>query len=223
LDLATKTDDGSDIASVVIWTGVDDNGEPFTYKTPENLSIRLATGTNAATIAYHVNGDDTEDTSTTTTQTNTDTGVLSMSSVSEFSQLQLRVTGSFSTFTLRGFAVNYLDAPHPYVLHDTGFIDLGMQTLSDIRRIVVKAKSTVTLTVTPYFDGSAYTSQTVSIPPYSGTPYPFQVPLGREAKGRQARVVVTSSSPSQIYWIELQYSQSGKHLQKRIERFQGVA
>lgn len=220
LDQATKQDDGSNIA-VVMWTPVDDNGEPWNYKDAENIHLRLDTGDATATVNFHLNGNDASSRSETFAQTATDTDVTDISSTAQFTQLQLRVTGSFSTFTFRGYRVNYLDNPTPLVLHDTGFIDLSPDILKWVRRIRVKAKSNVNMTLTPYWDGTAGTAR--SITATVGKPTVYEVPLGREDKGKVARVVVTGSSPFHVYWVEFVFNGTGKQWQKRFSFNQEIA
>ncbi len=173
-----------------------------------------------ATVDIHVNGASSADESLTSAQNEVFPDTQSLTNLSQFMQAQLRISGSFTSFIFRGYELNYLDGPMPYVLHDTGFIDLGMQSLSWVRKIRIKARGDVALTVTPYFDGVAYTS--TSFTPTAGVVTVHEIPLGREAKGKQARGVVTSSTPTQIYWIEFEYNNSGKQRQKRIERFAGI-
>lgn len=215
LDLATKQDDGANIA-VVLWTPCDDNGEPFTAKQAENLHILADTADATATVAFHLNGNDTSNTSTTTAQIATDTGNIDVSGVSEFFQCQLRITGSFSTFIFRALLMRYLDYPLPQVYHDTGYVDLSTDGLRWVRRLRIKARTPVSLTVTPYWDGTAGTARTASVATYAGKTYVYEVPLGREDKGRTGRVVITSSSPSSVYWVEWVWSGSGKQVQKRV-------
>ena len=209
LDLATKQDDGVNIP-VVLWTPHDDNGEPWTYKQAENMWMRLDTAAASATIGFHLNGNNSESTSTATQQQQTDTANLNVSTVAEFSQMQLRLTGSFSTFVMRGWGLRYLDVPVPQVIHDTGFVDLSSDVIKWVDRLRIKAKSSVNLTVTPYWDGTAGTARTITVGTYSGRVTEFVVPLGREDKGKIGRVVITSSSPSHVYYVKFQLRGSGQ-------------
>jgi hypothetical protein len=215
LDSATHTDDGSAIP-VVWWTRSDDDGQPFTYKEPMNLQIRADTGGGTASIAFHLDGSATADSTVTTAQAITDTGVLSLAAVSQATQFQMRLTGSFSTFTLRGWAVSYRDNPMPLVVHDTNFVDLTTGGMVWVRRIRVKANSPGDMTLTPYYDGSAGTVRTISVGSYADKVYTFETNLGRDDKGRTARATIETSAPSQVYWVEFEYNDSGKVKQKRI-------
>jgi hypothetical protein len=215
LDLATKLDDGTAIP-IVMWTPHDDNGEPFTYKEAEHLHFRCDTGEGTVTINFHLNGNAVSDHSETTSQGTADTAAMNVSAVSPFSQLQLRMTGSLSTFVFRGLRLNYLDNPMPMLIHDTGFVDLSTDVLKWVFRIRVKARSTVNMTVTPYWDGTAGTARSVSVAAHVNKPFVFDVPLGREDKGRVARAVITATEPFHVYWVEFQYNGSGKPVHKRI-------
>lgn len=213
LDLATKTDDGAVIA-VTLWTPIDDNAEPFSFKNAQNLQLRLETGSASATVAYHLNGSSSANSSVSTTQALTDVLVSAASAVSEFTQLQLRITGTFSTFNFRGYALRYLDSPPPLVLYDTGFVDLAEPgELAWVRRLHIKARSTVNLTLTPYYDGIAGEARTVTVD--SGKVVVYPVALGREDKGTTARFILTGASPFLVYWMEAEFESSGNQNQKK--------
>ncbi len=215
LDLATKQDDGVDIP-VILWTPVDDNGQPFTSKAPENLWMRLDTGGNTATVAFHLNGNDAQASSSTTVQAQTDTENMDVTSVPECSQLQLRITGNFSTFVFRGWSLRYLDYPIGQMIHDTGFVDLSGDILKWVKRIRFKARALGDMTVTPYWDGSAGSGGTVNVSTYRGQPTVYELPLSREDRGKVGRVVITTTQPSNVYWVEFIFNGTGKQLQKRI-------
>lgn len=215
MDEATHTDDGTGIP-VVWWTRADDDNQPFSYKEAMNLQIRANTDGGTASIAFHLDGSSTANATVTTAQSITDTGVVSIAAVSQATQFQMRLTGSFSTFTLRGWAISYRDNPMPLVVHDTNYVDLTTGGMAWVRRIRVKANSPVDMTLMPYYDGSAGTARTISVGAYANKVYTFEVPLGRDDKGRTARFTVETSSPSQVYWVEAEFNDSGKVKQKRI-------
>jgi hypothetical protein len=199
----------------VLWTIDDDNGEPFTYKEATNLHIRVNTGGDPATVSLHLDGSSVLDTSKTTTQLITQSGTLSLADVTQFTQIQQRITGNFSTFDFRGYSISYRDNPFPQVVHDTNYIDLTTGGMVWVRRIRIKANTPVLMTVTPYWDGTAGTVRTVAAT-YVNKVWTYEVPLGRDDKGRTARVTVETTLPSQVYWIEFEYNDSGKTKQKRI-------
>lgn len=213
MDEATQQDDGSDIA-VTVWTPSEDGGNLFTSKEPQNLLIRAETDGDAATIAFHLDGAALPDRSVTTAQTVSESGAIDIQAVSEFRQAQMRLTGSFSTFRLRGYELRYLDRPVGMLVHDTGYVDLTDSTLAWVRRLNVKARSNTTLTVQPYWDGVAGTARSITVE--SGREVTYPVMLGREDKGTTSRVVITSSTPSNVYWVEWEFNVSGKQRQKRV-------
>lgn len=215
LDEQVKADDGAKIP-VTLWTIADANEEAFTYKEATNLQIRVNTGGDTATVAVHLNGSSIADTTKTTAQTISQVGTLSLADVSQFTEIQQRITGDFSTFDFRGYALTYRDNPLPLVVHDTNFIDLTTGGMVWVRRLRIKANSPVDLTVTPYWDGAAGTARTVSVGNYANKVYAYEVGLGRGDWGKTARVTVETSQPSQVYWIEVEFNESGKTKQKRI-------
>ncbi len=217
LDLATSQDEGVNIP-VTLWTGADDNGFPFQDKDGQDGLMRLSTAQATATINYHINGSDLADQTTTTAQTTSEVMTYNLASIRTFKQIQHRITGSFSSFVLRDFQVKYLDSPPPLVLHDTGFVDVSKKDIAWVRRIRVKAKTPGTLTVQPYWDGTAATPRTVLIGGQVNKVGVFEVPLGKEDKGKTARTVITSTLPSQVYWIEYELSGSGKEEEKQFVR-----
>ncbi len=103
----------------------------------------------------------------------------------------------------------------PLVVHDTNFIDLTTGGMVWVRRLRIKANTPVAMTVTPYWDGTAGTIRSVAAS-YANKVYTYEIPLGRNDNGRTGRVTVETSEPSQVYWIELEYNDSGKTKQKRI-------
>lgn len=215
LDLATKTDDGSNIP-VTVWTASDDNGDQFGYKNAQNLSLRLDTGSVSAAISIHLNGNSVQNRSLITAQATTDVLVSNAAETAEFIQIQFRITGSFSTFVFRGLSLRYLDNPPPLVLYDTGFVDLiGANELAWVRRIHIKARSTVTLTITPYYDGAAGVARTITVGGNSGRVVVFTVDGGREDKGTTARFVVTAATPFLCWWLEAEVESTGAQNQKK--------
>ncbi len=215
LDLATKTDDGADIP-VVLWTPADDNGQPWSFKGAENFWTRIDTGGDVANVAFHLNGDSTANVTIATSQETTDTGNQDVSTfVAEFTQLQLRVYGNFNTFIMRGWGLTYLDFPSPQVVHDTGMIDLSRgDTLKWVAKLRIKARSPVNLQIQPYWDGVAANAHLITVRVGAATTY--DVPLGRTDRARVGRVVITSTSPSHIYWVEFHFNGSGKPLRKSL-------
>lgn len=213
MDEATKQDGGSDIA-MTVWTKYDDSGEGFLVKDPQSLLLECKASTTVSIAVWRF-GDSAADASFSSSADTGGTSTLDISSASEFQQVQLRLTGSFSDFTLRGFSLRYLDRPVPLVYHDTGFVDLTDTTLAWCRFFNFKARADGNFTFTPYYDGTAGTARTVTVT--AGKEKVYRVPLGREDKGTTVRGVLTSAAPSNVYWAEWEYNVSGKQRQKRVK------
>ena len=220
LDEATNQDAGANIP-VVLWTPCDDNGQLFTMKEANSLLVRADTGSATATLNFHLDGSSSPDLSKTTAQAVTATGSLDVSTMTLFRQIQMRLTGSFSTFQFRGWSLTYLDRPLPKIVHDTGFVDLTDTTLAWVRRINIKARAAGNLTITPYWDGTAGTARTVVVT--ANKELVYAVPMGRDDKGTTGRVVITSSDVSYVYWVEFEYNVTGKQRQKRVSLQQEAA
>ena len=214
LDESSQYDDGAKIA-VTLWTPSDDNGQLFTSKVPQNLLIRADTGDDTLTIAFHLDGSASINSTFTTAQTARESGAIDITAAAEFLQVQMKLTGSFSTFRLRGYELRYLDRPLGMLVHDTGFVDLTDSTLAWVRRLNVKARANETLTVQPYWDGVAGTPRSITVT--AGREITYPVMLGREDKGTTARCIITSTTPSNVYWVEWEFNVSGKIRQKRVQ------
>jgi hypothetical protein len=98
--------------------------------------------------------------------------------------------------------------------YDTGPVDTGIHDLSWIREIQIKVEAAADLTVTPYFDGTAFTSYSAGVGGYAGKPTVLSVPVGREYKGYQPQIRVTSASEFKPYWVRFFYRPSGNKTQK---------
>ncbi len=209
LDLATRQDDGVNIAAT-IWTPVDDNGQPFTLKTSEDFQLNIDTGNVAAAFAFHLDNAN----SAAVLRSVTASGILNVAAIPDFQQIQLRITGSFSTILFRSWGLEYLDNPLPLIRHDTGNIDLSADSMKWVKELRIKAKTLGTMTVTPYWDGAPGTVRTIAAGAYQG--YVYVLPLGREDRGRLGRVIVTTAQPSMVYWIQFRFNGTGRPLEKTI-------
>lgn len=212
-----RTDNGIPIP-VTLWTPVDDDGQPWTFKDPENFHIRLDTAEADARVDFHTNGSSIPSGTITIHQGTTDTDIVNIAEIfTGFTQQQLRITGNFTTFKFRGYRLHYLDNPMPEVRHDTGPIDLSVDEFKYVRRLRIKARSWTDLQVQPYWDGEAATPRTIPIESAdTGQGVVFLVPLGRLDHGRVGRIVITTPQPSFVYWIEMQFNGTGKQNQKRV-------
>ena len=68
-----------------------------------------------------------------------------------------------------------------------------------------------TITVQPYWDGTTATARSVE---GTGGVSTFDVPLGRLDHARVGRVVITSPTPSHVYWVRFWLSGTGRPIEK---------
>ena len=109
----TGTQDNATNISPVIWTGIDDNGSALNRKRPERHYMRLDTGGAAASVALHLEGSSSMSQTLSLSslgESRQDTGTPSLT-IGPFVQIQHRITGSFSTFRLYEFGLQYVDLP----------------------------------------------------------------------------------------------------------------
>jgi hypothetical protein len=217
-----KLDDGAAIP-VAVWTSVDDNGQPFTFKDSKNAWLRVDTHRDSASLRFFINGNDFASLSTSIGLTIAETANIDTSAMEDFSQVQLRISGTFSTFVLRAWGLSYLDNPMPMLVHDTGPVDISGDQLKWISLIRVKAKATADITVTPYFDGQPGTVATLPVGAAGGAASIFEMQMGREDRAKTARVVITSPRSFHVYWVEFNYNGTGSQTQKRVKLVPEVA
>jgi hypothetical protein len=120
--LDTGTLDGTSDISVVFWTVIDDNGEPFRRKDPQAYRARLETGptttSDDVSIALHVDanvksGDSASKTLTVAAVSSGDVQVItqSISDMAAFKVIQQRITASTNVFRWFESQIEYLDRP----------------------------------------------------------------------------------------------------------------
>lgn len=102
--------------------------------------------------------------------------------------------------------------PLPRRVWDLGEIDIGTRDLVWLREIRLKVRADASLTVTPYFDDTAKAARTVTV--IAGKTVVYSVPFGRENKGRQPRIIVTSASDFIPWWAECIFRASGNVTEK---------
>jgi len=210
LDTGTQ-DDSNDIA-VVLWTKVEDNGVPDSAKDAHDFRTELDTGGNTATFAMHKNGSGSATNSLSISSTGFSAVRKDNTALGQFYQVQMRITGSFSTFRLLNYSLFYYLNPATRLVWDSG-LPLDVSELFWMREIHVKVNAASDLTVTPYFDDTASTGYTVTATANKAKVY--QVKLGRGVKGTVPRVRVTSTSAFIPHWVEVIGMRSGM-TQERI-------
>jgi len=214
--LDNGTSDAGTAIPVIVWTGVDDNDQPYTTKQPIMHRVRMDTGGLTASVSIHLNGSSTPSAGVSPNHSGEGTTETDVHSVSRFKQIQHRITGSFGTFKLFDLWCDYKERPIGRLVWDLD-IDTGVQDLTWIREVKIKVLAGATLTITPYFDGSQFVPYTAT-PVSTDQPVIITVPVGREYKGFTPRIVVTSSTEFFPYWIELRYRGTGTASQKKIQR-----
>jgi len=96
LDTGTQ-DEGANIP-VVLWTPVDDNGQPNNRKDGWEARVRANTGGATATVGVHLDGSGSTATTFAVAGSDLTPVAAALDGIAAFRQIQLRVTGSFSTF-----------------------------------------------------------------------------------------------------------------------------
>jgi hypothetical protein len=162
--LDTGTLDGTSAVAVTIWTKHDDDGNPFVRKDPIDLRVHADTGNVAATVALYRNSSSSADaTAVTVTQNGIGITAASLENVRAFRQMQLRITiNSTAGFRFAGFSLNYAALPQAFVglLPQTNFGSPQQKTLSGLQLRLCTLGAAVT--ITPYVDGTAQTSFSVT-------------------------------------------------------------
>lgn len=197
LDTGTQ-DDGTDIP-VVLWTPVEDNGQPNQRKDPWELSVRATTGSATAAVALHLDGAGagSHSTSMNVSSTGLTPVATSLDGIAVFRQAQLRVTGSFSTFLWYDYTLTYRERPALLTFAEpkpevrgtrrkrfAGFT-LILDTLGDAA------------TVTPVIDDVAQTAQSVTASDAVSTPVTFANVVGRDLWAK-----ISKSTGFEFYGLE---------------------
>jgi len=252
LDTGTQ-DDGSDIA-VTVWTPEYHNNQPLQRKEMYDVSLGMDTNGNSAKCVLYLDGSaETSFAASPTGQRHHlvvprskvdplglwvyPDGVISDSDkrrlatvgfpgpgLDLFRRVQARITGSFSTFALRELNVSYRDLPQHKGLVDTGYVPTGSEDIRWIREIKLLVRSNSDLTVTPWFDDTAFTAKTLTATGNKTKIYSLM--MGREYKGRQPRLQVETSAAAgaddmgfELYWVEWRERRSGALSQKPVARW----
>jgi hypothetical protein len=212
--LETGTQDVTTDIPVVLWTTVDDGDAPQNEKEAQDFQIRLDTGSNAATVAIHLDGSTTASDSESVTKDESDIYQYNTSDLSMFRQVQFRVTGNFSTFKWLEYAFSFLVLPATRRAWNLGAFDATDRDMSWIRRISVKANAAADMTVNLYFDGVAETAKTITVTPSVATVY--DVDYGRGIKGRSPKILITSTADFIPYWATVRLRGTGGETQKDV-------
>ena len=222
--LDTGTLDDDHLIPVTVWTRHEDDGKSFSPKTAADLQFSLDTGGESLAVALHRDTASIAGLSGTVSSSGRGSDNLDVSALDQWRQLQLRLTGAFSTFYLNGFALTALTVPTGVTTWDSGPLDLGRRDLIWIRHVVIKARAAAPLTVQCYFDGIAWPAvEATRQGPSWNTPTIHDATLGRghqgAYKGYVPRIVVTSTAPFFPYFVELIQRSTSAETDKKPLRF----
>lgn len=229
--LDTGTADDSAAIPIVLWTPRYDCETPLQSKDPVDQLIWLLTLGGTATVAYHLDGSGSAQSSyeisATTNLVPHKQLIQAPGALFSFKLWQLRITGSFTNFQFNSLALSYTTRPQTHVLVDTGWFSAESKDLAWLREVRALVNATENVKLYVYLDGS-------SVPTINGQLVPvtpnqaeiLSVPLGREIKGSTFRVMLASATSGgfgsigfECYWVEPIFDLSGVTTQKKQWRY----
>lgn len=216
--LDTGTDDGGTAIPVTIWTMADPLTMSFLPKEAANVQQMLDTGGSALTVVTHLDASSSMSLTSSVTQTGRGVQDIDLSSLDPFNMIQFRLTGSFTTFLWGGYLLVYQTLPLGVLAWDSGPMDLGLDEFVWLRQIRMKVKAGANLTVTPYFDGAAFSPVTMAVGSHVNKTTVLDASVGRGYKGKSLRVLVTSSAKFYPYWVEFLRRTTGEETEKKAVR-----
>lgn len=213
-DTSNSLDDSAQVA-VVLRGRFEDGGFPLSRKDLFDFTLRGDTGNTAATISLYKDNSASATTTLSMTLNGQDTFLDDIDAVGVVRNLQIGITGSFTTFTLSEFNCEFRPRPQHRVHVDTGYLRKAGEDYVWFRlaRLCMIAGSDVAVEF--YFDDVLYATKTVTVT--TGKALVYEVPLGREYKGRQPRIVIRKSDSAstvadegfELFWLELRQRPSG--------------
>lgn len=216
--LDSGTTDAGTTIPVAVWTRADDLDDPFHDKVVSNVHLRGDTGDGAVVLSAYLNGETaTYAGASLITATESGIAVANLIDIPQCRSLQLRLTGSTSSFRLSALGYTTRRVPVAVLAWDSGPVDLGGPELVWLRGIRIKAIAGAPLSVTTSFDGQSYGTLTVT--PETLTDPTHVTSWGpRGIKGRIVRVVITSTVVFRPYWVEFIRRETGRATDKRSLR-----
>lgn len=109
--LDTGTQDASADIPVVLWTPVDSDGRLHQRKDPYEARFRINTDGDTASVAVHLDASASASTTLSASASGVGVSQHSLESLDPWTQVQLRVTGSFSTFLWMDYHLGVFDLP----------------------------------------------------------------------------------------------------------------
>lgn len=211
-------------------TGNSDLGDPIevTARTPsldggltlnhkEMFELALTADSGGDALTYSVVGEDGSTLSTDSASPAARATIRKNMANVKARRFQLRLSGSFNTLRLYDFNMALRPVPQHRTYLDTGYIRVGTEEFHWFRSLRLMLISYSNLTLDIYFDGSLVATESLTV--VSGTAKIYTVPLGREAAGRQPRLVIragtttaeaTTEAGFEAYWIEWINRESGR-------------
>lgn len=199
LDTGTTDDDAG--IPVTLWTRLEDGGLPMHQKDLTNLHVQADTGQDDLAVGLHLDGADHPAASLTVAQDGMGDSLVDLTNLDLCRQVQLRVTGTLTTFRWGSWVLLAQILPMPVLCWDSGPMDTGVREQVWFRLLRLKVRAAADLVITPIFDGVATASVTVPVTPHVTTMY--IVPLGRGQVGRIPQIRLTSPAPFYPYWLEI--------------------
>ncbi len=146
---------------ITLWTPRDDDARHLQRKEALDYQARVDTFTNAVTIDLHLDGSGSS--AKTLSATVAGGGIFQekIDDLALFRQIQQRITGSFSTFRWYESSIVYRDLPADLEAYLTPQMPLGKEEFVWLREIRIMVNAPTDLTVTPYFDDTAFSAETV--------------------------------------------------------------
>lgn len=192
---------------VEFWTKSDNGGQPLSFKEPEDFRVDFTANDSPNVQLY---GDDALLLSTALTAGTEP--ITNNSTMGAFKRLQMRLTGTFTSFKLFSWSQTFRRRPVPRLFWDSGFIRLGTQSLVHVRKLMLMARLQADLTVNVYMDDELLATDTFIS---DGTTTEFEVTLGREIYGRQMRVTLSSTVAGtagtfEPYWMHAYFHVTGR-------------
>lgn len=196
-EIETGTIDDAELIPVTFWTPLMHGGTPLHYKDPFDMQVHADTGSQTLTVELYLDSAEAVDFTTTFATSNEQVMVRRTDTMTPFRLIQARCTVTTASFVLRELVFNYRPRPQSRLYVDTGYIDTGRNFTTWVRRVTIKGRQRAVMNVMAYFDDVAFG-------PYAVTPTTlnkvtqFQVPMPKNYKGRQPRIVVYATDNSPI-------------------------
>ena len=178
LDTGTQ-DDGSDVA-VVLWTPIEDNGQPNHRKDAWEIRVRANSGGATATVAVHLDGSGSSSTSFSVASSGLTPVSSALDSLSPYRQSQLRVTGSFGTFLWYDYTLSYRERAPIVVFAEPKPEVRGTRRRRFAGLTLVMDTLGGAASVTPVIDDVAQAAQNVTTSDAVSTPITFANVVGRD-------------------------------------------